>query len=47
MAWHEILAWMVIVIAFGVAIMWCVRRLTCPASECDKCDKDCKKRTTK
>ena len=47
MAWHEILAWMIIVIAFGVAIVWCVRRFACPASECDKCNKNCKRRTTK
>ena len=47
MAWHELLAWAIITVAFGVAILWCVRRFMCPASECDKCERDCKRRTTK
>ena len=47
MAWHEILAWVIIVAAFALAIAWCIRRFTCPASECDKCNKNCNKRITK
>ena len=41
MAWHEILAWAVIVAAFAMAVVWCVRRIVCPASKCDSCDKSC------
>ena len=41
MVWQEILAWAVIVAAFAVAVVWCVRRIVCPASKCDSCDKSC------
>lgn len=43
MVWHEILAWVIIVVAFALATAWCIQRFTCPASECDKCEKKCNK----
>ena len=44
MAWHEILAWVIIAVAFVVAVAWVIRKITCPASRCEGCDKDCPSR---
>ena len=41
MAWHEILAWVVIAVAFIMAAAWCIRRIVFPSSRCKNCDKDC------
>lgn len=41
MEWHEVLAWTLIVAAFVVAVAWCIRRILCPSSKCENCDKDC------
>ena len=42
MAWHEILAWGIIVATFAVAATWCIKRIFCNKSKCEGCDKNCK-----
>ncbi len=44
MEWHEIVAWVVIAVAFIVAAVWAIRRIVCPASKCEGCDKECRYR---
>ncbi|MBR2032707.1 MAG: hypothetical protein IKA04_10940 [Alistipes sp.] len=44
MEWHEIIAWIIIAVAFIVATAWCIRRILCPKSKCAGCDKDCRYR---
>lgn len=41
MVWHEIFAWVIIIAAFIAAIAWCIKRIVCPPSKCDSCDKSC------
>ena len=41
MEWHEVLAWVVIGAAFVVAAAWVVKRIFCPESRCESCDKEC------
>ena len=41
MAWHEILAWVVIAVAFILAVAWCIKRIVCSKSRCEGCDKSC------
>lgn len=44
MAWHEILAWGIIAVAFVVAAAWCIRRIMCPTTKCNDCNKECRYR---
>lgn len=46
MEWHEVVAWVIIAVAATVAIAWCVKRIVCPASSCEGCNKDCSRRQT-
>ena len=41
MSWHEIIAWVVIGISFVVAGVWAIKRIVCPTSHCESCDKEC------
>ena len=41
MEWHEILAWTIIAAAFVAIIVWLVRKIICPSSRCEGCDKEC------
>lgn len=41
MVWYNILAWVIIAVAFAVAIAWCIKRIICPTSHCESCDKEC------
>jgi hypothetical protein len=41
MEWYEVLAWVIIAVAFVTAAVWCIRRIVCPTSQCENCDKDC------
>ena len=47
MEWHDILAWVVIGAAFVVAAVWVVKRIICPESHCESCDKKCALRERK
>ncbi|MBR1961504.1 MAG: hypothetical protein IKA26_00925 [Alistipes sp.] len=47
MAWHEVIAWIIIVAAFVATAVWCIRRIFCPASHCESCSKDCRYRKEK
>ena len=44
MAWHEVIAWIIIVVAVITALIWLLRRIFCPQSRCEGCDKSCPKR---
>jgi len=41
MEWHEVVAWVIIAAAFIVAVVWCIKRIICPTSRCEHCDKKC------
>ena len=41
MAWHEILAWVIMISAAVIALAWCIKLIICPASRCEGCDKKC------
>ena len=41
MEWHEIIAWIIIAVAFIVATAWCIKRIVCPTSRCGSCEKEC------
>ena len=41
MEWHDILAWVVIVAAAATAVVWLIRRLICPTTHCEGCNKNC------
>ena len=41
MAWHEILAWVIIAVAVIATIVWCVKLIVCPQSKCAECGKNC------
>ena len=41
MAWHEVVAWVVIAAAIAISIVWVVRLIVCPKSKCANCNKEC------
>lgn len=41
MAWHELLAWIIIAVAVTVAVIWLIRSIFCPKSACANCNKEC------
>ena len=41
MAWHELLAWVIIAAAVISAIIWLFKSIFCPKSVCANCQKQC------
>ena len=41
MAWHELLAWVIIAVAVVAAVVWLTKSLICPKSTCANCHKQC------
>lgn len=41
MAWHEIVAWVIIAAAIAASIAWIIKLIVCPKSKCTSCNKDC------
>ena len=41
MAWHEWLAWIIILLALIATAIWVVKLILCPKSKCEGCNKQC------
>lgn len=41
MAWHELLAWIIIAVAVTAAVVWLIKSLFCRNSACANCNKQC------